>query len=454
MCLLGLAFRQYPDFPVLVLANREENYSRPTDLPRIHPRDGDIPAWLGGIDLVAGGTWLGVNELGLLVAVTNRQKSKTPASPPSRGLLCRRLLAQYGVAGAISVALAELEVDKYAGCNLLITDRDTAYTIEAGDKLESTRLEPGLHLITNAALNAPDDLRIDRVRFEFADHDPASADLWLREAERVCQLSRRGDQAPICLAGADRGTVSSTVVGIARDLLDSYYRYAPGPPTTTPYEDFTPLFQQLLAGWAGLGESDERDGVPPAKAGRLQRTLPDIEPPENSPARRAVRAGVGSHAAYLQVPDHPVNAPYRILLRGPWQAEPLERAERLPDGKLAWSNADLPSPGAVRLPAFWQDLYGQFRGRIRFQRKFHPPSNIGPGDLLTLVFEHVGGHGPVFLNDEPLGRIEPGNAMTRLDVTGKLTVNNELTIDLEFTDFASNAGPGGLCTPIALEIVS
>src|SRR5262245_46629990 len=92
MFLLGIAFRQFDDWPILVLANREEFYSRPTAGLRLVPRDGQFPAWMGGTDLLAGGTWLGVNEFGLLVAVTNRRKHSPPANPPSRGQLCRSLM--------------------------------------------------------------------------------------------------------------------------------------------------------------------------------------------------------------------------------------------------------------------------------------------------------------------------------------------------------------------------
>ncbi|HEY3966466.1 MAG TPA: NRDE family protein [Planctomycetaceae bacterium] len=454
MCLLGLAFRQLPDFPVLVLANREEFYARPTLPPQLFPRNGDIPAWIGGLDLTAGGTWLGINELGLVVAVTNRQKDQAPAAPPSRGLLCRRLLAQHGMASAIAVALGELEGNQYAGCNLLLVDRDSAYAIEAGNVLKSTRLEPGLHLITNAALNASDDLRIARVRKEFAAADPQTAESWIRDAEHICRLSGDGSEAPICLFGPDRGTVSSTVIGIGRDLLDSHYRYAPGPPATTPYEDFTPLFRQLLAGWADLGAVASGGDVSPVAAGEPNRIVPDIEPPNDSPARRAVRAGMSSQGAVLQVADPPAEGAHRILLRGPWQSEPLARAEWQPAGTLVWSETDLPGPATVRLPAFWQDLYGPFRGRIRFKRKFHPPSNIVAGDRLAIVFAFVGGHGLVSLNGEPLGRIELGSESSRFDVSGRLNVNNELAVEIEFTDFSAQPPPGGLCTPVALEIVS
>ena len=151
MCLLGIAFRQIDEFPVLVLANREEFFARPTAGPQIIPRQGDAAAWLGGIDLLAGGTWLGVNEFGVLVAVTNRAKKSPPENPSSRGVLCRSLLVNRETASVVEAARRELESNQYAGCNLLIADRHNAIVIEAGDDFEIHALTPGLHLIANAS---------------------------------------------------------------------------------------------------------------------------------------------------------------------------------------------------------------------------------------------------------------------------------------------------------------
>jgi hypothetical protein len=106
----------------------------------------------------------------------------------------------------------------------------------------------------------------------------------------------------------------------------------------------------------------------------------------------------------------------------------------------------------VRLPAPWQELFGSFRGRACFRRKFHPPSNITSTDRLTIVFDGVGGAGPVSLNGRQLGSIGPDAETARFDVTGLLRTNNELQIDLEFTGSADDPSPGGLFAPVALEI--
>src|SRR5262245_24698007 len=80
MCLLALRYRTVPGVPVLLAANRD----RPFDPPRLHA--GPLP-FAAPVDRTAGGTWLGVNAAGLVVAVTNRPQREADAARRSRGLL-------------------------------------------------------------------------------------------------------------------------------------------------------------------------------------------------------------------------------------------------------------------------------------------------------------------------------------------------------------------------------
>src|SRR5436190_1112106 len=130
MCLLAVFFRVVDDAPVVAGANREEAYARGGEPPRL--LDGPCRA-AAGIDPRAGGTWLGVNAHGVLVAVTNRAKSQVPERPRSRGLLARDLLASPSARSAADEAVRELTRGPYAGCNLVCADRDGAYVVHAGD---------------------------------------------------------------------------------------------------------------------------------------------------------------------------------------------------------------------------------------------------------------------------------------------------------------------------------
>ena len=107
MCTLILYYKLLENYPIIVAANRDEQYSRKARAPHVihqHPR---IDA---GTDEQAGGTWLGVNEFGLLVGIVNRH-SPQPQDPArgSRGILCRDLLCQKDANAARDAMIAEGE---------------------------------------------------------------------------------------------------------------------------------------------------------------------------------------------------------------------------------------------------------------------------------------------------------------------------------------------------------
>ena len=89
MCTLAILYKTAKNAPILVAANREEFFERPTLPPKIQSGS---PRVICGIDQRAGGTWFGVNQHGLFATVTNRPKNVVPRDPRSRGVLCRELL--------------------------------------------------------------------------------------------------------------------------------------------------------------------------------------------------------------------------------------------------------------------------------------------------------------------------------------------------------------------------
>lgn len=86
MCILFAAIEKHPVYPIIICANRDEFYQRESTQMQWNDREGD--KFLSGIDLKAGGTWLGLSELGYFGAVTNIRGSKIQVSSPySRGEL-------------------------------------------------------------------------------------------------------------------------------------------------------------------------------------------------------------------------------------------------------------------------------------------------------------------------------------------------------------------------------
>ncbi|HTU88569.1 MAG TPA: NRDE family protein [Gemmataceae bacterium] len=241
MCLLALFFRVAEDAAVVVGANREEFYQRGGEPPRL--LQGSLRA-VAGVDPVAGGTWLGVNENGVLAAVTNRPKLETPPQPRSRGLLVREMLACPTAAAAVDRAVLALQQGKYAGANFLCADASRAVVIEAGDCLRIRPLPPGIHALANGDINDLTDPRL-KYALDWLKRRPYDSAADCLNALRELCAQHEPDHPPLCFRHSDRGTVSSSIVALRRSLRESTYLHAQGPPCQTPYTDCSHLLNNF-----------------------------------------------------------------------------------------------------------------------------------------------------------------------------------------------------------------
>jgi uncharacterized protein with NRDE domain len=232
MCLVFIAFRVDGGHPVLIGANREEARSRPST-PPVCARSGPLRCLLAGADHGPDGTaprlgtWLGVNEAGLVVAVTNRRDGELAPSEQvrSRGWLAVELLGFDDPARAVRHARADLARGGYGGGNFLIAHASAAFVVQAPGPRRVTveRLRPGVHAITSLDLDDPADPRICLVR------EGLEPGRFVDSARRICRDER------VIVAGADRGTVSSSLVVVGRDI-DFYHVL--GDPGAGEYERF------------------------------------------------------------------------------------------------------------------------------------------------------------------------------------------------------------------------
>jgi uncharacterized protein with NRDE domain len=150
MCLILFAYRQHADYPLVVIANRDEYYARPTRNAHWWP-DADIFA---GRDLEAGGTWLGINQRGHFAAVTNvREPGGMKPGKQSRGELTRTYLAGSGQAEDYLQQLSTRDQD-YAGFNLLLGDLQGLWFYSNRDH-GIRPIDPGVYGISNGRFDEP-----------------------------------------------------------------------------------------------------------------------------------------------------------------------------------------------------------------------------------------------------------------------------------------------------------
>lgn len=246
MCTLAIYFYVFPHYPVLVAANRDESLSRPSHPPR---QLWNAPWIYGGQDLLAGGTWLGVNEHGLLVGVLNRHTGQPPdPHRRSRGHLCLDALKHASALDALQFVCRQSPT-AYNPFNLLIVDQTAAYVVQSVDSsLRSYSLNPGVHLLTNLDVNDPECPRIacSFQRFLELSHPPLSLSLPEIFA-RLHQILAAHDipldpraQDPrngLCVHLPGYGTCSSTLLAYANATQRYLYWFAPGSPCRTTYRE-------------------------------------------------------------------------------------------------------------------------------------------------------------------------------------------------------------------------
>jgi uncharacterized protein with NRDE domain len=148
MCLIVVGWRVHPDFPLVVAANRDEFYARPTAPLARWP---DAPNVIGGLDLEAGGTWLGISESGRFAAVTNVREPGMAPGAQSRGTLTRGFLTATSSAGAYA---GQIDGARFSGFNLLLADGDSLIYCSNRD-VQPRELESGIYGLSNHLLDSP-----------------------------------------------------------------------------------------------------------------------------------------------------------------------------------------------------------------------------------------------------------------------------------------------------------
>lgn len=199
------------------------------------------------MDLEAGGSWLGINDHGVLAAVLNREGSLGPAAGKrSRGELVLEALDHADAKDAAG-ALADLNPAAYRPFNLIIADPGAAYWLRHGGdgEIRLHPIPPGLHMISSTEIDDPRHPRIAAYlpRFQAAATPDPELGNWHAWRQLLADRAAGDDGAPAAAMNLDLpngfGTVCSSL--IALPLYPGFeqaptWLHADGAPDTTQFE--------------------------------------------------------------------------------------------------------------------------------------------------------------------------------------------------------------------------
>ncbi len=241
MCTVVILRRPGHDWPLILGANRDEMRDRPWKPPARHwPDRRDVVA---GLDVLAGGSWMGLNDQGVVAAILNRRGTLGPAEGKrSRGELVLDALDHADAADAAE-AFRDLAGAAYRPFNMVIADDRDAYWLKSlGEgRVQVEALPPGLSMVTAYDRNDTGSARIaaNLPRFEAAAPPDPDRDDW--KAWEALLASREGDgEARMNVAlPSGFGTSSSSLLALPDRSRESerhaVWRFAAGAPDSHPF---------------------------------------------------------------------------------------------------------------------------------------------------------------------------------------------------------------------------
>jgi hypothetical protein len=250
MCTLVLLRRPAHRWPVLLAANRDEMADRPWRSPARHWPD--RPSVTAGLDILGGGSWLGVNDAGVTAAVLNRINTLGPAlGRRSRGEL-PLIALDHPTALSAANSVARIGPHVYRPFNMLIADAEHAYCVRctdgsepdtAGANVAIEEIPEGLSMLTAYDRNSLHSPRIRRYlpKFEAAAAPRPDADDWtdwvglLATRDFDPEAGPGGAMTVVTCTGF--GTICSSLLALpARRREQPIWLFADGRPGETPFK--------------------------------------------------------------------------------------------------------------------------------------------------------------------------------------------------------------------------
>ena len=256
MCILFIAVKKHPKFPLIIAANRDEFHPRPTRTSQFWD---NYPNLLAGKDLSAGGSWMGVTRNGKVSALTNiRDPSRQNDNAKTRGELVTQFLNQ-NISQPDYASALEKSTEDYNGYNLLFgTLSPLELSVFNNHTLRHQQLSQGYYGLSNASLDKPWP-KIERGKQALADYCESHQEIDTRVLFRLLGDNTQAEDedlpetgvpyewekqlSSIFIRGERYGTRSSTILTVDNDNHVEWIEHTFNPEGQTIQQE---MFQFVL----------------------------------------------------------------------------------------------------------------------------------------------------------------------------------------------------------------
>jgi uncharacterized protein with NRDE domain len=244
MCTLILLRDRVPGYPLFLLMNRDELYGRPSEEPTLTREPTSIVA---PRDVQAGGTWIGVNEVGVVAAISNREEGTFDSARRSRGLLCLEALRHTSALEVKDFVEEEVAEEAYNPFNLLYGDRGHAFVTHFAGEPRTVELGSGLHVLANMDVDDAEQPRVHLVQEALGERRPEDLAAAIKAVREVAADHTVFQGESVCRHGDRAGTVSSSLIAISENFpSDSLFLYSAAQPHDAQYEDYSALLEGFM----------------------------------------------------------------------------------------------------------------------------------------------------------------------------------------------------------------
>lgn len=241
MCTVVILRRPGHVWPLLIAANRDEMRDRAWQLPDRHWAERDHV--IAGLDEEAGGTWLGMNDNGVVACILNREG--TLGSHPefrSRGELPLEAL-DHADAETCAESLSDINPDAYRPFNMVVADANSAHWIKNdGRTIQIDDIGEGVSMISAKELNDPksDRIKLHLPRFRAAPAPDPDEDDWMAWEALLASRKSETDARGAMRIETDMGfeTVCSSLIALPKPWQENrkpIWKFCAGKPGEAPF---------------------------------------------------------------------------------------------------------------------------------------------------------------------------------------------------------------------------